>query len=193
MGATPTGPTKIEGAEDSVDAELMRLLVYPNSLLAGKNSPLDSYGPHEARRAARMLDIMYRTDGVGLAAPQVGWNVRLFVMNLSGRKGEGEELVLWNPVIETGGALEPVQESCLSFPGVSAAIPRWAWTHVVARSPGGRFERRFEGFGSQAVQHEVDHLDSVLLIERMTAADRRANDRAIMELVGRDDPRKRKK
>jgi peptide deformylase len=162
----------------------MEIVRYPNDLLVAKNKPLDRYTPDAAAQVVEMLKLMYRTGGVGLAAPQVGWNVRLFTLGVSAvGDPEVKHRVIWNPEIETSGELVPMREGCLSFPRIYAQIKRWTRTRLVGQTPEGPIDEVFMGLGAQAIQHEMDHLDGILFIEKMTPADRQLNDAAIRTLA----------
>ena len=114
-----------------------------------------------------------RDSGVGLAAPQVGVNVRLMVFNPTGDAGKPEdEVVLVNPrVVSTGGGLEVGEEGCLSFPGIYGDVPRPARAKVRAqRLDGTTFQLVLEGFPARVFLHEYDHLQGVLFHDRMEPA-----------------------
>jgi peptide deformylase len=162
----------------------MEIVKYPSDLLVAKNKPLDKYTPDVASQEVDMQKLMYQTGGVGLAAPQVGWNVRLFTLGVSATGDpEVKYRVVWNPEIETSGELVSMREGCLSFPRIYAQIKRWTRTRLVGQTPEGPIDEVFVGLGAQAIQHEIDHLDGVLFIEKMTPADRQLNDAAIRALA----------
>jgi peptide deformylase len=150
----------------------MKILLYPHFRLSRPNQPLQQYTSKEKEKVAEMIDLMYKYDGVGLAAPQVGWNVQLFVMN-TGKKGE--EGIYINPKIVTSGDMIGVGEGCLSFPGLWATIKRFTNVQMTAEIPNRSIVQNFEGLQAQAIQHEIDHLEGMLIIERMTPADLRKN------------------
>lgn len=164
----------------------MELLIYPNDRLVAKNQPISAYTPEVAENVAEMFKIMAAADGIGLAAPQAGWNVRLFILGVPGPKdGEVTHRVVWNPEIETFGDRVSMREGCLSFPKIHGNILRWTRTRLVGHTPEGRIDEVFTDLAAQAIQHEMDHIEGILFIERMTAADRRMNDVAIRELADR--------
>jgi len=156
--------------------EELNLVLFPSDLLVSKNMPLKEYAPETDTKVRRMFDLLYRTpNGVGLAAPQVGWNVQLFVLNLSGKpEMKGDELVFWNPtIVRTDGPFVYMKEGCLSFPGITGRVKRHTEVELSAQTPSGPVSMTFEGLGAQAVQHEMDHLGGVLFIEKMSYAERR--------------------
>lgn len=164
----------------------MELSIYPSSYLVAKNQPIEKYSDEVKEKVAEMWKVMASADGIGLAAPQVGWNVRLFILGVPGpNDGEVVHRVVWNPQIENSGEKIAMREGCLSFPKIHANIIRWTRTHLVGQTPEGKIDEVFTGLAAQAVQHEMDHLDGVLFIERMTPADRKMNDAAIRALADR--------
>lgn len=119
------------------------------------------------RIAARMFELMYGANGIGLAANQVGLPLRMFVMNLAGKKGEGEEIVVLNPVLSKPRGNEAMEEGCLSLPGIYYEVTRPRHVSIDAYSiTGDAIQGELDGMLSRCVQHEVDHLDGVLFIDR---------------------------
>ena len=162
----------------------MSILTYPNTLLVAQNRKLDAYTDEVADKVRQMFLLMYKHGGVGLAAPQVGWNVQLFILNLSAKPElKSQEQVIWNPTMTTNGRLEGCLEGCLSFPKMTATIERSTVCRIIGRSPAGLIDKEFSGFGAQAVQHEMDHLDGILFHERMNKEDRLRNDPALRALA----------
>jgi peptide deformylase len=150
----------------------MELVVYPSDYLVAHNQKIDVYTPDIKARVSQMWEVMEKSDGVGLAAPQVGWNVQLFILGVPDRSGEMIHRVVWNPRVETFGDQVPMFEGCLSFPGIRAQIKRWTHARLVGMTPEGPLDETLFGLAAQAAQHEADHLDGLLFIERMTSADR---------------------
>ena len=161
----------------------MKVLFYPDFRLISDNKPLVSYTQEEATKVEEMFKLMYRTGGIGLAAPQVGWNVKLFILNITGDPlNKKVEKIYFNPVVKNDGGLVSDIEGCLSFPGINAQIKRYQETTLEAETPTGHVKEHFVDLGARAVQHEMDHLDGMLFIERMTQADLRRNEIAIRAL-----------
>lgn len=154
----------------------MEVLLYPDPRLRAKNVDLTVCTPAIAAKMADMVGKNFALGGAGLAAPQVGWNVRLFVL-AAPAVGDTKAAcrIVWNPQVETSGELVPMREGCLSFPKVFAEIRRWTRVRLMGQTPEGPIDEMFADFGAQAVQHEMDHLDGVLFTERMSEADRRLN------------------
>lgn len=156
----------------------MEILKYPDPRLTAPNALIETFGPEERAKVAEMFQVMANGDGVGLAAPQVGWNVRLFILQLpeiADVKAVATRMISFifiNPVVELLGERVCAPEGCLSFPGIYAAVERSSKIRVVAQTPSGRIDVVTEGFPAQAIQHEADHLDGVLFTERMVASER---------------------
>lgn len=164
----------------------MHLLYYPSDALSARNHPIETYTPAVAAHVREMFGIMARAEGAGLAAPQVGWNVRLFIMGVPGPNDlEAVERVVWNPSIETSGDLVPMEEGCLSFPNIYGKVARWTRARLLGQTPEGPIDEVFTGFSAQALQHEIDHLDGILFIEKMSPADRRRISPQLRELTER--------
>lgn len=114
-----------------------------------------------------MFSVMYR-DGVGLAGPQIGINRRIFVIGYR-EAGEQVELAFINPVIEeTFGETVPFEEGCLSIPGLSAEVLRPDGVVISALDRHGKpLRMQVEGFLARVIQHEFDHLEGVLFVDRL--------------------------
>ena len=114
-----------------------------------------------------MLETMYEVNGAGLAATQVGLGIRLAVIDIS--KERNQPLVLVNPeIIETSGE-QKMDMGCLSLPGCWAAVKRAAWVKVRAQDRKGQhYEMEGEGLLAEAFQHEIDHLDGILFIDKLS-------------------------
>ena len=162
----------------------MEVVVYPDPRLLRKTVPVAAVTDDVRARAAEMLRLMYADHGVGLAAPQVGWTVRLFVMNPEGDPAKtADELVLVDPkLVKKSGRIRG-EEGCLSFPGIYVEVERAKniviqWTGL----DGQPREESWSDWKARIFQHELDHLDNVLLVHRMSEADRIQHAAALAEL-----------
>ena len=123
----------------------------------------------------RLIDDMFETmrehQGIGLAAPQVHEGLRLFVAGVDDREAGMPPVVLINPVVEpVGSATEEDWEGCLSIPDLRGRVPRAADVRVTACDRfGTRVSMTASGFPARVIQHETDHLDGVLFLDRMTS------------------------
>jgi peptide deformylase len=169
---------------------VLEIVKYGHPALRQKGSEIKQIDGKIRQLAVDMLETMVAANGVGLAAHQVGVPIQLAVIDVAGvedrpstMKIDGKEvdiesgmpLVLVNPVIELGSEKETATEGCLSFPDVTAEILRSVGVGVRALDLDGR-TISFEATGllARAVQHEVDHLQGVLFIDRMNSATRSA-------------------
>ncbi|MGB0953794.1 MAG: peptide deformylase [Planctomycetota bacterium] len=151
----------------------MNIVQYPDPRLRKKNAPVTDFGPELEATAREMFEVMYATQGVGLAAPQVGLNIQLLVYNPTGSSEEkAEEKVLCNPkMVFKSREKEDGQEGCLSFPDVNGVVNRPIKVKVEALDlKGEKFELELEDWDARIFQHELDHLDGILFIDRMTPA-----------------------
>lgn len=116
-----------------------------------------------------MIETMYAVSGVGLAAPQVGVPLRIAVIGIPGE----ETIVLINPKLVEKHGERFVEEACLSIPGYQGEVKRSVWVKVKAQDRDGKIIRiKGEGLLAQALEHELDHLDGVLYIDRLERPDK---------------------
>lgn len=146
----------------------LQIIPYPHPTLRYRSKPIRRVDAELKRLAAEMLDLMYEAKGVGLAANQVDLPLRMFVANPAGERGEGEEMILINPVLQRPKGSESVEEGCLSLPGIFGTVMRPKEISLSAFDLSGTpVERRVDGFLARVLQHEYDHLDGVLFFDRM--------------------------
>ena len=151
------------------------ILTFPHPLLYKKSREVEELNGALARLVEEMLETMYGAPGIGLAAPQIGENIRLIVFDLSDPEApERRPHHLINPVITALEGEEVGEEGCLSVPGVREKVKRYARVEVKGLDLQGR-ERIFEAQGllARMFQHEIDHLDGVLFIDRLGPIKRR--------------------
>jgi peptide deformylase len=162
---------------------------YPEPVLRRVATLVEAFDAELQGTVQAMFDLMYRSQGVGLAAPQVGLGMRLLVLDPAGNPSEtdSQPLVFVNPtLLELSGELTTFEEGCLSFPGIYAEVRRPERCRVRAQGVDGKtFEAEYEGFVSRILQHEYDHLEGVLLVDRMSPADKQRHKAALQELVDR--------
>lgn len=149
----------------------MELVTYPHPGLLKKTRPVETIDDPIRSAIRSMYDIMHSSNGVGLAAPQVAWSVRLLVMNPGDDRTA--DTVLINPVIKRKRGRVFGEEGCLSFPGIFVQVERAKEIDIEYQDGDGtqRRETRTD-FEARIIQHEMDHLDNILLVHRMTPADR---------------------
>lgn len=161
------------------------LTLYPDPLLRRPALPVADFDEELRAVVVGMFERMYASKGVGLAAPQVGIKKRILVLNATGETQD--EIVLVNPrILGRSGPTTWLEEGCLSFPGIYAEVERPEDCRVQAFTLDGTpIERDFAGFTSRIVQHEYDHLEGVLLVDRMSPADKLRHKAALEELVAK--------
>ena len=152
---------------------LLTILHHPDARLRQRAAPVERFDAALQRLIDDMFETMYAAPGVGLAATQVGVGLRVAVMDCSREENVREPLVMINPEIIEATDPEEVDEGCLSVPGVSDTLKR---SHrVKARAldrKGKAFEIEAEGLLAQCIQHEIDHLDGKLYIDRLSSLKR---------------------
>ena len=166
----------------------MRIHLYPDPVLRERSVRIEAFDEDLARLAADMTRLMLENHGLGLAAPQVGVLKRLVVVSPDGEPGR--EAVLINPEIVHSEGSERADEGCLSFPGIYVKVNRHA--RVVVRyqdMADEAHEMEAEALLARAIEHEVDHLDGRLLVDRMSQVQRMANRRRLRELTIRYERR----
>lgn len=162
--------------------EPLQIVRYPHPVLARKAAPVGDVDEQVRLLAARMIESMYEAEGVGLAAPQIGESIRLFVADP--RESETPEpTVFIDPVLELSGELLPFEEGCLSIPDIRVTVRRPAVVQITATNlDGERFTLENDDFAARVWQHEFDHLDGVLIVDRMSPRDRLVHRRALKEM-----------
>jgi len=165
----PTETASASGAAPLLFQTPLDVVMYPSPALRAKNVPVRDFDARLEALAEEMFHVMYKTDGVGLSAPQVGVNVRLMVYNPEGCPKRGEEYVLCNPKITKASTeADFMEEGCLSFPGVLGDVERHLWIQLVGQDlKGSPVQLKLRGWQARIVQHEYDHLDGVLYHDRM--------------------------
>jgi len=150
----------------------VHIVHYPHPTLRHKSKPLRRVDAELRRLVAEMFELMYAHKGMGLAANQVDLPYRLFVVNFQGDPAaKDQEFVFINPTITPSGKTAEAEEGCLSFPEIFAPVRRRERVTVTAFNLAGEEVRyRLAGLPARAVQHEYDHLDGVLFIDRLTPA-----------------------
>ena len=164
---------------------MRRLIVkYGTEVLHQPALPVEELNAEVAALARDMVETMYRAPGVGLAAPQVGVPLRLFVVDITLGHDPRGLITLVNPVWVAREGLQREDEGCLSVPGFNATVPRPQRAAVKGLDLEGR-ERTYEGEGllARAFQHEMDHLDGTLFVDRLRGIKRSLLMRRIQKKV----------
>ena len=145
---------------------------YPDPVLKKRTSPVDAIDDDLCRLIDDMVETMHAAPGVGLAANQVGVPVQVAVIDIGGHEEEGKKhplVVLINPEIVSQDGSIVAEEGCLSVPDFTEKVKRAARVKVRARDRAGKtFELEADGLLAKALQHEIDHLNGILFIDRLS-------------------------
>ncbi|MCA8982567.1 MAG: peptide deformylase [Planctomycetaceae bacterium] len=152
----------------------MEIVQYPHPALRYKSVPVQEINASLRKTVEQMFELMYNARGIGLAANQVALPYRLFVINLTAEADQkDQEMVFINPSITRRRGQEVGEEGCLSFPELYGPVERS--TEIVVEAfdlQGGLFRYELEGLAARAVQHEYDHIEGVLFIDRLSELER---------------------
>ncbi len=164
-----------------IDVDKCRITHYPAPVLANRALPVDGIDQTIHRLVEKMTDIMLENKGMGLAAPQVGLGLRLFIISLDGSREKVRAYI--NPTVIPAGPQESVEEGCLSVPGVYTRIRRYQTCEVSATDlQGTSFTEQAEGLYARCLQHEYDHIEGITIVNRMGQAARIAHRRQLKKL-----------
>lgn len=154
--------------------EPLRIVQYPHPALRHKSKPLTRVDGDVRRIVREMFDLMYEAQGIGLAANQVALPYRMFVVNPTGDQEQADqEMVFINPELSAAKGSEEKEEGCLSLPELYAPVRRPQTVDVRAFTLAGEeVQATLDGLLSRVVQHETDHLDGVLFIDRLSETER---------------------
>ncbi len=179
----------------SIDPQKLNIVNYPAAVLRQKAKPVAMGDADVSLIAERMIHLMHQAEGIGLAAPQVGLPIRMFVVDVPTTDPEAPEqdqlaaatlgpVVYINPVISNPvGAPERHEEGCLSLPDVRGDVLRPPTVTITAYDLQGRpFTRTGTALLARCWQHELDHLDGILILDRMTQMSRLRNRAAVRDL-----------
>lgn len=145
------------------------IVKYPEQVLLKKAEPVTEFNAELKQLADDMFESMYAAEGIGLAAPQIGISKRMYVVDLSVGKNPEERLVLINPEIIEKEGKQTEEEGCLSLPDIRDKVNRHFRVRMRAQDVDGKwFEIDGEELLSRAFQHELDHLDGILFIDRLS-------------------------
>jgi len=181
----------------ALDPDELKLIHFPAPVLRERSRPVPDVTDEVRAVAQRMIEIMHQAEGIGLAAPQVGLAWRLFVASVpegDDRSADSnpptaspEPVVFINPsLVSPRSQLEILEEGCLSLPGIRGDVARPGEVTIRATDLQGReFTRHGAGLLARCWQHELDHLDGVLIIDKFTQMSRLRNRAALKELSRR--------
>lgn len=149
--------------------KIHEIVKYPDPVLSKPAAPVTHFDAALKKLVAEMFESMYAAQGIGLAAPQIGLSKRLTVIDVSFQKNPEEKIVLINPEITEEEGRQFEEEGCLSLPDIREKVHRAARVKVRAQNERGEwFERGGDELLARAFQHEIDHLNGVLFIDRIS-------------------------
>jgi peptide deformylase len=149
--------------------KIYEIVKYPDPVLSTPAQPVTAFDEDLKTLVEEMLESMYAAHGIGLAAPQIGLSKRLTVIDVNFKKDPADQIVLVNPEIIEREGKQLEEEGCLSLPEIREKVNRAAKVKVRAQNLKGEwFEIEGEELLARAFQHEIDHLDGVLFIDRLS-------------------------
>jgi peptide deformylase len=170
-----------------IDPDKCRINHYPGEVLAKRAKPVEKIDDSIRGLVEKMKDIMVERKGVGLAAPQAGVSLRLFIVSVTGKREDARSYI--NPTVTpSADEIMEVEEGCLSVPGVYTKIRRYRYCSVTATDlDGNRFTEEAEGLYARALQHEYDHIEGITIVNRMGEAAKIAHRKQLKKLVDEHD------
>jgi len=165
-----------------IDIEKCQITHYPAKVLGGRAQPVEKIDDNIRQLVKKMTDIMLEHKGIGLAAPQVGVPLRLFITSLDGTRDAVKVYI--NPTVAAATEqLQPIEEGCLSVPNVYTKIRRYKKCTVTATDlDGNEFTEEAEGLYARCLQHEYDHIEGMTIIERMGSTAKIAHRKQLKKL-----------
>jgi peptide deformylase len=163
--------------------KIYSIIKYGDPILEKPTATITDFGPELEELTEDMFASMYAAQGVGLAAPQIGKNLRLTVVDVTGGKNPEAKIVLINPEIIHAEGEKREEEGCLSIPGFRGYVVRPQFVTVKAQNAKGEsFEIRGEDLLARAFCHEIDHLNGILFIQHLSMLKRDLIRRKIKKL-----------
>jgi len=164
---------------------VLPIRIYPDPVLRVRCREITAIDDRVRKLAADMVETMHAAPGIGLAAPQVGVEERLAVVDLSVGEDPGQILILVNPEVVHREGLETEVEGCLSLPGLTDKVDRPTAVRVKALDLSGQaIEVQADGWLARALCHEIDHLDGILFIDHLRGLRRERAKRQLRKLAG---------
>ncbi|MBU1935900.1 peptide deformylase [bacterium] len=160
------------------------IITYGHETLRLQAKPVEVFGEELQHLADEMYQAMYAADGAGLAAPQVNRSIQFLIMAVPQKNGEPIRMQMANPrVTETRGNFE-YEEGCLSVPDIRDMVTRPEWIRVEYQDTEGKARViEADGLLARVIQHEVDHINGVLFVDRLTSARRARWDSALKKMA----------
>ncbi len=164
-----------------VDIDKCKITHYPQPVLREKAKPVENIDDNIREFVEKMKEIMVETKGIGLAAPQAGVNLQIFIISLTGKAEDAKVFI--NPEVKQTGPMDSAEEGCLSVPGIYTKIRRSKTCTVSATDlDGNRFTEDAEGLYARCLQHEYDHLQGITIANKMSKIAKIANRKQLENL-----------
>ncbi len=165
-----------------VDIEKCRITRYPAEVLKTPAKPIDKIDDNTRKLVEKMTDLMLENNGIGLAGPQAGVPLQIFIVSLEATR-EAVKVYI-NPTVTAAGDLDSVEEGCLSVPGIHTKIRRYKQCTVTATDlDGNEFTETAQGLYARCLQHEYDHLQGITIANRLGPAARIAHRKQLKKLL----------
>ena len=166
-----------------IDIEKCRITHYPDAVLAKRAQPVEKIDDNIRQLVEKMTDIMLKNKGIGLAAPQAGVPLRLFIISLDATSQNVRAYI--NPTVTpTSDEFDSAEEGCLSVPGIYTKIRRYKKCKVTATDlNGNEFTEEADGLYARCLQHESDHVDGITIADRMPSTARIAHRKQLKKLA----------
>ena len=163
---------------------VLPIYLYGQKVLRKRAVEVAKVTPEMTKLAEDMLETMYHSAGIGLAAPQVGHSVRLIVVDVAGEDEDKQPYMMFNPVVTVKQGKCTAEEGCLSVPGVWADVERPETITIESLDKHGKRQvlKNVDGLLARCVQHEIDHLDGVLFVDKISPTDRTLNEGKLKKL-----------
>ena len=149
---------------------MLKLVYAPDPILKKESLEIPQVDDHHRKLIKEMYEVMYKANGVGLAAPQVGENLRIFIIDAGAREEEKKPITMINPrLLSLGNEIVPYEEGCLSFPDHFAEIDRPDELTIEYIDENNNKKKLItNGFASRIIQHELDHLNGILFVDHLS-------------------------
>jgi peptide deformylase len=168
-----------------IDIEKCQIAHYPAEILAKPASPVGKIDDDISQLVQRMVDIMLARNGIGLAGPQAGVSLQIFIISLDGTRESVKVYI--NPTVIPTGEKAAIEEGCLSVPGVYTKISRYKKCTVTATDlDGNEFTEEAEDLHARCLQHEYDHIQGITIVNRMGTVAKIAHRRQLKKLIEAD-------
>ena len=164
-----------------INIKKCKITHYPAKVLTSESKPIDKIDDNIRQLVAKMTDLMLEHKGIGLAGPQAGVDLRIFIISLDTTRENVKVYI--NPTVTTSGQTYLMEEGCLSVPGIYTKVKRFSQCIVTATDlDGNEFTEEADDLYARALQHENDHINGTTIVNRMSSVARIAHRKQIKKL-----------